>query len=161
LSASYFYTGGKTESQPATIMQYQASGLRFLIFILVICYLSSCSQVAKEPLENDPKLTNTSWQLVMMHSRSISGESPEIYFDHKTNTLSGYTGCNKLSGTYHMKGDKIQIQPAPATRYMCIGKSNFEQEFMTGLYACDSVSLEQESLFLWSSNKLIAQFIKK
>lgn len=96
-----------------------------------------------------------------MHSRSITGEQPEIYFDHKTNTLSGYTGCNKLSGTYHMKGDKIQIQPAPATRYMCIGKSNFEQEFMMGLYACDSVSLEQESLYLWSSKKLIAQFIKK
>lgn len=142
-------------------MQPPTTGMKLFVFTLLILFATSCGTDTKESFENDPGLTNTAWQLVTINTKSIITEAPEIYFDHKTNTLSGYTGCNKLSGTYHMKGDNIQIQPAPATRYMCIGRSNLEQEFMAGLYASDSVSLEQEYLYLWSNKKLVAQFIKK
>ena len=48
--------------------------------------------------------------------------------------LSGYTGCNMLSGAWKMEGDEVRLGPLVTTKRMCLGpEGEIEKRFLAAL----------------------------
>ncbi|MBK8414886.1 MAG: META domain-containing protein [Bacteroidetes bacterium] len=132
-----------------------------LLLIIIATGIESCTSGKSETNNNDPLLTNTSWHLTEFTGHQITDPAPELYFDHQTNALSGFSGCNKLSGNFSMTSDKISLHPALATRYMCFGKVNLEKDFIECLSKTDSIAINKNSLTLFIQKRQVAVFAKK
>ncbi|MBL7913924.1 MAG: META domain-containing protein [Bacteroidia bacterium] len=132
-----------------------------LLILIVTTGIESCTSGKSETNNNDPLLTNTSWHLTEFTGHQITDPAPELYFDHQTNALSGFSGCNKLSGNFSMTSDKISLHPALATRYMCFGKGNLEKDFIECLSKTDSIAINKNSLTLYIQKRDVAIFAKK
>jgi heat shock protein HslJ len=55
----------------------------------------------------------TEWRLTRLAS------SPHLLFDPATRRVSGFTGCNRLSGGYTVEGDRLTFGPMATTRMAC------------------------------------------
>lgn len=48
--------------------------------------------------------------------------------------LSGYTGCNMLSGAWRMQGDEVRVGPLVTTKRFCVGEpGEVEKRFLAAL----------------------------
>ena len=51
---------------------------------------------------------------------------PYLVFHSTSNKISGYTGCNKIMGSYKIDGNNLSIEKVATTKMMCIQVANVE-----------------------------------
>jgi heat shock protein HslJ/uncharacterized membrane protein len=64
-------------------------------------------------------LTNTDWSIVAIDGAAVSGDNYAIQFGE--GRITGQAGCNRLSGAYTQRGDRLTAGPIMATRMACPG----------------------------------------
>ena len=62
-------------------------------------------------------LAETSWNIVAIDGEAVSGDAYRLEFG--ADRLSGQAGCNRLSGTYTVTGDRLTPGPIMSTRMAC------------------------------------------
>lgn len=62
-------------------------------------------------------LVDTSWAIVDIAGEAVAGDNYAISFG--ADTLVGYTGCNRFSGSYSRNGDMLALGAIRGTRRAC------------------------------------------
>lgn len=88
-------------------------------------------------------------------------EKPRISFFGGNETFSGFTGCNKFSGRFHITApNKLQLSnAAPSTKMVCIGDYN-EEDFIKALHQVNGFRAQGNSLALLSGTNPILVFTR-
>lgn len=72
-----------------------------------------------------------------------------IRFNDSTKTVSGYSGCNRFTGTYEIKEDNLKIGPLAATKMACPPDRNtIETQFLRALSEINAFEIIDNTLVL-------------
>lgn len=134
------------------------SGLLLLIISFQACNLSEKNRMYGE---GDTALQNSYWILLSLQDQQFK-DSPEthtayIRFEEGGNRLTGFTGCNRLMGSYSAAEGIIQFSDLSSTRAMC---PIIEQEtqLLDVLEKADTYRIAGEVLTLFYQNQAVATF---
>ena len=88
-------------------------------------------------------------------------ESPSISFFGLNETVTGFTGCNKYSGRFTLRGNKISFNHVNAsTKIPCLGKYD-EKEFVSKLKKVNAFKNDGGKLQLLHGDEVLLVFNKK
>ncbi len=107
-----------------------------------------------------PTELQTTWHLKILNDKPVTAESANLCFISGSNKISGFTGCNRLTGSYFIEPGKVEISPAAATRISCPEEETIEKEFLATLVKSDSLTIESDSLKLYCDATMTAVFSK-
>ncbi|MCA1749111.1 MAG: META domain-containing protein [Parasphingopyxis sp.] len=100
-------------------------------------------------------VTGPPWQVTSVDDTSVAGSLGMTVRFAEDGSISGYTGCNRYTGSYEAGGEGISTGPIAATRRACLDPSanRMESEFLTALGGLRSFSIEDDgSLVLVAEN---------
>ena len=85
---------------------------------------------------------------------STLGVKQTITFDKKGKVF-GDSGCNRFTGGYKVKGDRITIGPLASTMMFCEGKMDAEAIFLNKLQAAVSFQATKKTLKIFTPQDLM------
>ena len=85
---------------------------------------------------------------------STDGVRQTVTFDKKGKVF-GDSGCNRFTGGYKVKGDRITIGPLASTMMFCEGRMDAEQAFLTKLQAAVSYTATAKVLKIFAPKDMI------
>lgn len=106
------------------------SPARVLASGIALLAIAGCETPSKAPaMASERALPGTSWVGVVPDTIERS-QAPRLEFA-TDGTLTGYTGCNQLRGSYVLHGDRLEIVAITSKR-ACVGAGgDVEQRFLT------------------------------
>lgn len=123
--------------------------------------------VILQPAPAQPKqasttqLYGTDWRLVELNGAAVApveGKSAHLVL-HKKGTISGFTGCNSLMGSYIAEQGAMQFTPGATTANACAQPlMQQEQAFLLALKATTKYQLSGGSLELLNGEQVLAKF---
>jgi len=118
---------------------------------------SSGQEITPAPLEK------TYWRLVDLPGVDIKAASgnqePHLVLDPETHRVSGAGGCNRLTGSYRVDGDRIAFSHMAATMMACVQGMDTERSFLDALKDGSTWRIAGRELELFdASGKLLAKF---
>lgn len=104
---------------------------------------------------------NGEWYLMpALSSDTATGKLPFLRFDAKTNTFSGFTGCNQMSGYYSASGDILKFnQNISLSKKTCPGYN--EKEFVSNLLRVDHYRITDGVLWLLIDQTPVARWTRR
>ena len=136
-------------------------------FLLVTVLAMSC---AKTPAPADTTstapvtaqaLAAREWRLVELEGRTdptgAEGREVTLRFEEGTR-VSGFSGCNRYTGSYTVRGDSITFGPAGVTRMACSQGMDTEQTYLSILPRVARFAIADSTLTLFSTDKPLARF---
>ncbi len=80
-------------------------------------------------------IADTSWTLTHLRTEpvDVADKQREPYLMFKDGRVSGYAGCNQLSGGYTQDGGKLTFTPMALTRMACATGMDVESKFIAAL----------------------------
>lgn len=124
--------------------------LILLTFLVVGC--NSAKKTISQP--TDESITEKYWKLKTLEGKAITmkkNQEREIFFTLKTqgNRVSGFAGCNSLSGEYTLeKGNKISFKNVAVTMKMCPDVDVNENDFLEVFELADNYTISEDVLTL-------------
>jgi copper homeostasis protein (lipoprotein) len=108
-------------------------------------------------------LENTYWKLTRLGDNRVfvAGDQREPHFvlDGKSKRIAGSGGCNRLTGTYQQKGNRLMLGKIGSTFMACAAAMETEREFLATLERVRSWNILGQQLELFdSSGTLLARF---
>jgi putative lipoprotein len=108
-------------------------------------------------------LENTYWKLIRLGAAAVVvGESqrePHLILHPDNNRVSGSGGCNRLTGTYTLEGNRLTFAQIAGTMMACPSGMDQERSFHDALGLAATWRVEGERLELFdASGKAIARF---
>ena len=111
-----------------------------LMMIAVTLGFSGC----KSNSGDKAQLTANEWQLKEMTTTKGKTTLPQrvpTLMLTDTNTMYGFSGCNRFFGRYSTEGNTIKLEPGGSTMMAC-PDLQFESEYIQTLAAMTSYSIE-------------------
>ncbi len=99
-------------------------------------------------------LAGPEWTLVELDGRPIAPEEasrpPNLHFDAEAGRVTGFAGCNRLSGSYEAvaSGDSLKFGPLVTTKMACEPGLELETGFLEVLEATRAYRLSERGLEL-------------
>ena len=84
-------------------------------------------------------LRGTYWRLVQLNGQAISvpraskQQEPHLVFSSEGDRVSGSGGCNALTGSFEVDGDKLHLRQMVSTMRACLTGMEHEREFLQTL----------------------------
>ena len=114
----------------------------------------------KRALPNAP-VTGTNWFAYNLYgtaTKPANGDAVPHLLLHSAAAVNGTTGCNRYSGSYSLKSNRIDIGVLSVTEMACISHPEQEQAFLRALAAIDEVRVDGHTMAAFSDGRLIAAF---
>lgn len=109
-------------------------------------------------------LFSQEWQLVLISGNELKGpfldeEKPTLRFSEHDRSLSGFTGCNRLAGSFHFSSTgELSFGQTAATKMFC-ENSLEEQLFLQNLSQVKTYEIKESVLKMYDQNKsVVLQF---
>ena len=122
-----------------------------LMMIAVTLGFSGC----KSNSGDKAQLTANEWQLKEMTTTNGKTTLPQrvpTLMLTDTNTMYGFSGCNRFFGRYSIEGNTIKLEPGGSTMMAC-PDLQFEHEYIQTLAAMTSYSIENKELKLTDKDR--------
>jgi heat shock protein HslJ len=120
--------------------------------VLLSALTATASVDAATPTKPDRSLVNTYWKLTEVHGTPAvvpSGQrEPHLILQYARQRIVGSGGCNRLTGTYALDGERIDVGQVAATRMACEGGMAQEQAFLRALDAVTRWRVQGDGLEL-------------
>ena len=133
--------------------------MKQLIIIIAATLLASCGNGNKtNDAENN--CIHKKWELSVINNEEIIHHLP-IYIDLTADSeLNGYTGCNRLTGSYTIEnGNKIEFSKLSSTRMACREiEMERENQVLEGLKKVNNFRIDSGKLTLNAGQTPIATF---
>jgi len=103
-------------------------------------------------------LTGTYWQLSEIDGMAVTQQDEQemVYLLFNADkSLSGYGGCNRINGTYLIKGDVFLFNRGDMTRMACRGDMDIENRLLTILDEAETYRIEGTMLTLLDQNEKV------
>ena len=118
----------------------------------------SCgSRTSMEPLEN------TYWKLTRLGTTPVGGTSGtrelHLILQPSSHRVSGFSGCNRLTGSYSLDGSRLIFSQNAATLMACPTGMDTERAFLNALAQVRTTKITRQHLEMFdASGKLLARF---
>src|SRR5690554_264912 len=139
--------------------------MKYLTILLSTFTFTSCGNSKEVTAMEANKETMT--QISGIYYVSTIGENNHdsdeltIQFEEQSNTVSGFLGCNRFTGTYTLDGNSISFGPLATTRMMCEEANNkMEQNMLSALENTTSINIENQELSLSNSKGILIKATK-
>ena len=133
-----------------------------LLFGFLAAGCEPVSEVETGSMKPDAPLTNTYWKLVGIGSEpyrhSTNAREPRLRFGKVEGGVSGFTGCNDLTGGYAIDGDRLEMSEIAATRKACAEGMEVEQRFLQALARVNRFEISGDSLQLLRDDTVELEF---
>ncbi|ANI88665.1 hypothetical protein A9P82_04815 [Arachidicoccus ginsenosidimutans] len=118
--------------------------------------------VACQTVKQSAFLQKSSWVLEL-DSHEVYGcnISRPLSIDFDSGKISGFSGCNRFTGTYVLADNKsVKLGPLATTRMMCLDSNcnKTEQEFLNKLSKVSNYKVDEKQLQLFSNDTLLLSF---
>ncbi|HLP38904.1 META domain-containing protein [Lacibacter sp.] len=92
--------------------------------------------------------------------RSEGGRSAHLLFSPgQVNTVAGFTGCNRLSGTFTLNGNhEIKFSPLAVTKMACLNDDKTESLFLPAISETNRWQIENNVLKFFNGQTVVATF---
>lgn len=137
--------------------------MKLLVILSVLISLKTCQSTSKMVSTEDSPITlDGKFYVETLNDVLVSEHKLFLNFNQIENQLSGFSGCNRFTGSYSLKSDSIKIGPLASTRMFCGATANkIESEFHQTLSKIDKIILKDGILQLFSNGKIILTAIKE
>src|SRR5262245_21140751 len=80
-------------------------------------------------------LDGTSWRATELAGKATPAQDPqhEAYLEFQAGRVSGSDGCNRITGSYQLTGDRVTFTQMAATQMACLNTSEIEGPFRDAL----------------------------
>ncbi|MBV2130528.1 META domain-containing protein [Arsukibacterium indicum] len=124
------------------------------IFMLTACQPES-SRPASEPAQQqsptpahaDSVNIAGKWQLTELQQQPVDPDNKVFLQFDPAGRVTGYTGCNSLTGTYQLQGSRLSFGPLATTRKACLDET-VEPQLLDVLNNVDNISIAADQLSL-------------
>jgi putative lipoprotein len=107
-------------------------------------------------------LENTYWKLMSLGDVSLTAASqqePHLVLDSQSSRVSGMTGCNRLTGSYKLDGDRVSFSETAGTMMACLQGMDTEKQFLDTLGKAAKWQITGDTLTLFdNAGKTVATF---
>lgn len=137
-----------SRTNPTKMNPSQMNLARLGLVALASVILSAC-QTTPEPARPDALDSNT-WVLISLGGSGFqmrSNATPTLSF-RGDGTVSGYDGCNRMSGGYSTDGGSLSFGALAVTRMACPGDGALQAAYAAALGATASYTLQAGVLIL-------------
>jgi len=131
---------------------------QLVIVALVMLLGESCAaRSATSPLkETYWKLTHLEDKPVILADRQ---REPSLVFRSQESRVTGFSGCNSMTGAYKLDGDQVTIDRVIATKMACLQGMEIEGAVFKALEQVRSWKIAGRHLELYDSGgKMLARF---
>ena len=116
--------------------------------------------------QQDTSLTSGEWALVALGGQPAplgAGDRPAtMIFTPGTNRVTGFSGCNRASGSYQLNGTTLTFGPLIMTRMACDKGMELEQRYAATMDSTRGYRLTADTLeLLDTSGTVIARFERR
>lgn len=133
---------------------------------LAVTVLGACERAnsAEDASAPEAGLLNAKWVLVALNDEPVELEReeqrPHFTLEAEENRMTGFTGCNRMFGTYEIEGERLSFGPIGATKMACMDTMDLERDFLKAIEATASYYLAVEELELFDADgKNVARLI--
>ena len=130
--------------------------MKFSTILFIVFSFNSCgnTNAITSMQENNIQELSGTYIITRLGINNSLPENLTIEFDEKTNHVSGFSGCNRFSGSYTIDGNNIKFSPLASTRMMCLNDINIiESHILSFLNDVNSFSIKGNNLTLLKGNK--------
>jgi heat shock protein HslJ len=107
-------------------------------------------------------LVGTEWTLVELDGapagKGAGGRAPTLLFTAEGRRASGFAGCNRMSGTFELEGERLRIISLATTRMACTEGMELEQRYLEALEQVREYRLTAAGLDLLDDGAVRARF---
>jgi heat shock protein HslJ len=130
---------------------------------VALSLLAACSSPQVSVGRPPAPLTGTDWRLFELHDLPTIGGPNQTPATLRIDggTLTGFTGCNRLSGPVTWSSDKVHFGPLAMTRMACLDTNLGRQEsgLVKALKAAERQQVIGDTLTLFDAAGSLARFI--
>jgi putative lipoprotein len=122
-------------------------------------------------LPDDPgpppaRLENTWWKLTQVGITTVATtegqQEPHLILEPEGMRASGSGGCNRMTGTYELNGERLTFGPMAGTLMACQNGMETEKAFLQALARVQGWKIEGQRLnLLDATGGVVAQFVAK
>ena len=123
--------------------------MKYITSIVLAVLLISC-QTGNKVKKTDKNAIHKRWELSVIDGRQVSSNLP-IYIElTEDNKVSGFTGCNRLTGTYVIENEsQIKFNQLATTRMACPEmEMTLESKVLELLNTADNFTIDSGKLML-------------
>ena len=138
----------------------------FAAFACVACVSSSDKQHPSQPAlryQAESPLRGTYWKLVRLGDMPVhvaeNQREPHLILANFEPRVSGSGGCNRVTGSFDLDGDKLHLRSMAGTRMACVAGMEQEQRFLQTIEMVDRYRIKSSHLeLLDAGGVVIARF---
>jgi putative lipoprotein len=121
------------------------------------------SRVAAARKTNAPPLVDTRWVLVKLRGEDATsgagGKAPSVTLTAEGQRISGFAGCNQMTGGYQLDGDRLSFSKIAMTMRACPEGMDLERELGKALEETRSYEISTDALRIHSEDgTIVAEF---
>ena len=134
--------------------------MKILTLILTISTLTSCCNTKDVyAMQDNKKSINTITEKYVVSNigtENVSEHHLTLQFNDSTNTVSGFSGCNRFSGSYKITGNSISFGPLASTRMACMDETNkIETNMLEALSKANTFTIENQNIKLLNGDDVL------
>ncbi len=117
--------------------------------MLILLMLAACATDRQDSLRVHWS-QGTQWTLLEINASAIDlPDTASLNFDEKDRSISGFTGCNRLFGSYTHQGDRFAISKLGMSKRFCTGaQGELEQRLVKQLQTADRIRILDGQLLI-------------
>ncbi|MBH0189312.1 MAG: META domain-containing protein, partial [Nitrospira sp.] len=82
-----------------------------------------------------------------------------VFSPGQVNTVAGFTGCNRLTGSFELLTDNmIKFSPLAVTKMACMNSGDAESNFLSALNKTSKWIIRNRELYFYEEDKLLVKF---
>jgi heat shock protein HslJ len=121
--------------------------------LVVLTVWSSAAAAAGQtpPAGGNTRLEETYWRAIEVAGRTAPKQDPtrEAYLQFQAGgRVSGSDGCNRITGSYQLNGDRVRFDRVGATRMACVESPGIEGPFQEALTKASRLTIAGDRLEL-------------
>lgn len=119
--------------------------LRTMRFLAAVVVLAGCAQQPAAP----PSLAGY-WRTVEIEGMPYKAPAGarEVHLVFSDERVTGFTGCNSLTGGFERNGERLRFKPLAMTRMACLPTGDLETRFVSAVNATASARVSGSRLEL-------------
>jgi heat shock protein HslJ len=149
---------------------FRARYLTFFFICFALAVLPGCENGGgngggNEIATPNSSITGVTWNLVQLNGKPASTGTDErlvtMMLNANDQSASGFSGCNRYSGSYDQQNTIFSLGPIASTRMFCEGSMDLEDEFLSALDEVTSITPDESALSLLDRDgTIIAKFVR-
>ena len=125
-----------------------------LVSGLIFLAVSGCQGGETPPAE----LFDKEWSVVEINGEPVSLQKPPfLRFEEKDHLVTGFSGCNRMSGKYELTGDSVHFTPFIMTKMACAEGMDVETAMVGVLESTKRVRVTGSTLELLGDSGVLAK----